>query len=183
MATIRVKNARGEWINVSQLKGDPGISAYELAVQEGFKGSLEEWLLTIKGDPFTYKDFTEEQLALLKGEQGPKGDQGEQGPKGDQGEQGPKGDQGEQGPKGDTGEQGPKGDQGEQGPKGDQGEQGPKGDTGEQGPEGPQGPKGDQGEQGPEGPQGPQGNDYVLTDEDKEEIVNEVLNRLQTASG
>ena len=56
-----------------------------------------------KGDPFTYADFTPEQLAGLKG---PKGDTGEQGP------------QGLQGPKGDTGEQGP---QGLQGPKGDDG--------------------------------------------------------------
>ena len=38
-----------------------------------------------KGDPFTYDDFTEEQLAALKGETGPKGD------KGDKGDQGPAG--------------------------------------------------------------------------------------------
>ena len=38
-----------------------------------------------KGDPFTYDDFTEEQLAGLVGPQGP---QGEQGPKGDQGNTG-----------------------------------------------------------------------------------------------
>ena len=44
-----------------------------------------------KGDPFTYADFTPEQLAGLKGEKGPKGDTGEQGP---QGLQGPKGDDG-----------------------------------------------------------------------------------------
>ena len=77
-----------------------------------------------KGDPFTYADFTPEQLAGLKGEKGdtgPQGLQGLQGPKGDPGEQGP------QGPKGDTGEQGP---QGEKGDKGDIGPQGPKGDDG-----------------------------------------------------
>ena len=44
-----------------------------------------------KGDPFTYADFTPEQLAGLKGEKGDKGDTGEQGP---QGLQGPKGDDG-----------------------------------------------------------------------------------------
>lgn len=38
-----------------------------------------------KGDPFTYEDFTEEQLAALKGDPGPKGDPGQ---KGDTGESG-----------------------------------------------------------------------------------------------
>lgn len=41
-----------------------------------------------KGDPFTYEDFTTEQLAALVGPQGP---QGEQGPKGETGSQGPAG--------------------------------------------------------------------------------------------
>ena len=81
-------------------QGPRGYSAYEIAVQQGFTGTVEEW------------------LESLKGEQGPKGDPGEPGPKGDPGEQGPKGD------KGDPGEQGPKGDPGEQGPKGDKGDPG-----------------------------------------------------------
>ena len=114
---------------------DDSISTIELT--PGPKGD--------KGDPFTYADFTPEQLAGLKGEKGDKGDTGEQGiqgPKGDPGEQGPQGLQGLQGPKGDTGEQGP------------QGLQGPKGDKGEQGPQGLQGPKGDAGERGPAGQDG-----------------------------
>ena len=44
-----------------------------------------------KGDPFTYEDFTSEQLDLLQsaiGEKGPKGDTGDTGPKGDTGLQG-----------------------------------------------------------------------------------------------
>ena len=119
-----------------------------------------------KGDPFTYADFTPEQLAGLKGDKGDTGEQGPQGlqgPKGDTGEQGPQGLQGPKGDKGDTGEQGPqglqgpKGDTGEQGPQGLQGPKGDKGDTGEQGPQGLQGPKGDKGDTGEQGPQGPQG--------------------------
>lgn len=89
----------------------------------------------LKGDPFTYADFTEEQLAELKG---PKGDPGEQG---------------EQGPKGEIG---PRGPQGIRGLQGVQGPQGPKGDKGDPGPEGPQGPV------GPQGPPGTGGGGSVV---------------------
>ena len=62
-----------------------------------------------KGDPFTYSDFTPEQLAALKGE---KGDTGAQGVQGIQGIQGEKGDTGEQGLKGVKGDKGDKGTDG-----------------------------------------------------------------------
>lgn len=127
-----------------------------------------------KGDPFTYEDFTAEQLASLRGpqgEQGPKGDPGPEGPQGPPGETGP---QGEQGPKGDTGPQGEKGDTGSQGPQGAPGENGgyylPALDAegnltfSASKPDMPQaqggnvkGPKGDTGEPGAQGEQGPQG--------------------------
>lgn len=68
-----------------------------------------------KGDPFTYHDFTEDQLEHLRGPVGDTGPQGRQGEKGD---------------KGDTGAQGEQGIQGVQGPQGVQGIQGEKGDTG-----------------------------------------------------
>lgn len=98
-----------------------------------------------KGDPFTYEDFTAEQLEALTGPAGPQGEPGAKGEKGDTGATGPQGEKGETGA---TGPQGEKGDTGETGP------QGPKGDTGETGP---QGPKGDTGEQGPQGPKGDTG--------------------------
>lgn len=63
-----------------------------------------------KGDPFTYEDFTPEQLESLKG---PKGDIGEPGPKGETGPVGPQGEPGVPGPAGETGPIGPAG------PKGD----------------------------------------------------------------
>ena len=53
-----------------------------------------------KGDAFTYTDFSDEQLATLKGEKGdtgPKGDTGEPGPQGPEGKQGVQGKQGEPG--------------------------------------------------------------------------------------
>ena len=96
----------------------------------------------LKGDAFTYSDFTAEQLASLKG---PKGDKGDKGDTGATGPQGIKGDTGATGPKGDTGEQGP------QGLKGDKGDTGPKGDTGATGATGSQGPKGETGATGPAG--------------------------------
>lgn len=71
-----------------------------------------------KGDPFTYADFTPEQLSSLKGDKGDKGDRGEKGETGSQGEQGIQGIQGVQGEKGDKGD---KGDQGATGEKGDAG--------------------------------------------------------------
>lgn len=79
------------------------MSAYGLAVRQGFKGTLDEWLASLQGIPgkdgaqgppgkaFTYDDFTPEQLAELTGPEGPQGPKGPQGP---QGVQGPKGDAG-----------------------------------------------------------------------------------------
>ena len=99
-------------IGIPGEKGEDGKSAYEVAVEEGFVGTVEEW------------------LASLKGEDGEPGQQGEPGP---QGAQGP------QGEKGETGATGPQGPQGEKGEKGDTGPQGIQGETGPQGPQGPAG--------------------------------------------
>lgn len=59
------------------------ISKIEL--KKGDKGDTGE--KGEKGDPFTYEDFTPEQLVLLKGEQGEKGDKGEQGLQGEKGDE------------------------------------------------------------------------------------------------
>lgn len=72
-------------INAGQIKGDKGDkgdqgdSAYQVAVDNGFEGTEEEW------------------LASLKGDKGDKGDTGEKGDKGDTGDQGPQGDKGDTG--------------------------------------------------------------------------------------
>lgn len=69
------------------LKGENGVdgkSAYQLAVEKGFTGTLDEWIVS------------------LKGETGPIGIQGEIGPQGLKGETGATGPQGIQGPKGDS---------------------------------------------------------------------------------
>ena len=144
-------------------RGPRGYSAYEIAVQEGFVGTEEEWLASLVGP---------------EGKQGKDGERGIQGPRGQQGDKGDKGDIGPQGDKGDRGDTGPQGDKGE---KGDIGPQGEKGDTGPSNVlsigsvtkgdeanatitgESPNQilnlvlPKGDKGEKGEKGDTGPQG--------------------------
>lgn len=98
-------------------KGDPGPQGEQ--GPQGDPGPQGE--PGPKGDDFTYDDFTEEELAALKGDKGDKGPQGEPGPKGDaftyddftkeqlaalKGPQGDPGPQGSPGPQGDPGEAG-----------------------------------------------------------------------------
>ena len=64
-------------LNVTEvLHGKDGKSAYQIALDNGFVGTEQEWLDSLKGD---------------------KGDKGEQGEKGKQGDKGDKGDTGEAG--------------------------------------------------------------------------------------
>ena len=118
------------------LKEIRGLSAYEIAKQEGFTGTVDEWLASLKGakgdkgDTFKISDLTPEELATIKGPRGETGYTGPQGLTGPRGEQGPKGNDGPQGP---AGPQGPKGEQGVQGTQGIQGPQGPRGIQGKDG--------------------------------------------------
>ena len=139
-----------------------GFSAYDIAVMEGYVGTQEEWLETLRGKEGAV------------GPQGPKGDTGETGPKGNDGYTPVKGVDyfdGQPGDTGATGPQGEKGDPGEKGDTGEQGAQGPKGDTGEKGDPGEKGPKGDTGDPGYTPVRG---TDY-WTAADKAEIVADVL--------
>lgn len=69
-------------------QGKPGLSAYEVYLANGGTLTETEWLDSLKGetgkegpqgiqgekgDPFTYEDFTEEQLQSLTGPQGEDG--------------------------------------------------------------------------------------------------------------
>lgn len=144
-------------------KGDP--FTYNDFTQEQL-----EALRGPKGDSFTYDDFTPEQLALLKGEKGDRGEKGETGPTGLTGEKG------EAGPQGNKGEKGEKGDpflysdftpeqlEGLRGPQGPQGDPGPAGANGVDGERGIQGPPGENGAQGPIGPAGPKGDAFTYED-------------------
>lgn len=68
--------------------GKDGKSAYEIAKENGYTGTKEEWLLS------------------LKGERGPAGPEGQRGQDGSVGPQGIMGFQGVQGPRGEKGERG-----------------------------------------------------------------------------
>ena len=162
---------------------EDGANAYEVATDNGFEGTEEEWLLSLIGpqgkslefvwngtelgvrvegeNTYTYTnlkgekgDKGEQGIQGLQGEKGDKGDKGDTGPAGLQGEKGAQGLKGEKGDKGDTGPKGDIGPAGAQGIQGLQGVAGPKGDKGEQGIQGVQGPKGDKGDTGATGPAG-----------------------------
>lgn len=131
-------------------RGPAGKSAYEVAVDNGFVGSEQEW------------------LASLVGPEGPHGQRGQTGPAGVTSAtvsvgpntgtpsasisvvngllslilDGLKGNTGEQGPVGPEGPTGPVGPQGVKGDKGDKGNQGDKGEKGDRGAQGQIGPAG-----------------------------------------
>lgn len=136
-----------------------GLSAYQIAVANGFVGTEQDWLNSLgssgsgNNGKSAYEIAVEngfvgteiQWLESLIGDTGAQGPPGNDGAKGDKGDTGDTGAQGIQGVKGDTGAQGPSGNDGAKGDKGD------RGDTGAQGPAGIQGVKGDTGAQGPAG--------------------------------
>ena len=140
--------------------GADGKSAYELAVENGFVGTVEEWLLSLEGPV---------------GPQGPQGIQGEPGIDGTNGLDGADGAQGPQGEPGPAGADGLPGADGVDGLPGADGADGASayevavanGFIGTEsewltsliGPEGPQGIQGIQGETGPAGADGLPGAD------------------------
>lgn len=46
---------------------DTGLSAYEIAVKNGYVGSESSWLASLKGDPMTWDDLTPQQREELSG--------------------------------------------------------------------------------------------------------------------
>ncbi len=191
------ENAKTETFNFklpkgssSNGKGINGKSAYELAVDNGYTGTLTEWLLSLKGDKgesgINGKSAYElavqngflgtlaEWLLSLKGD---KGDRGEQGIKGDKGDKGADGAQGIQGERGETGEKGADGKDGLNGKDGVNGTDGKSayelavdngfsGTLAEwllslKGADGKDGAKGDKGDKGDKGAQGLKGDSGV----------------------
>ena len=132
--------------------GSDGKSAYEIAVNNGFTGTETEWIASLKGE---------------QGIQGPKGERGIQGPKGDKGDSGVNGVDGQNGTDGigitsteinESGELVLTYSDGSTANVGAVvGAKGEKGDT------------------------GADGQDYVLTDTDKAEIANIVINEYDSS--
>jgi hypothetical protein len=46
--------------------GVKGLSAYEVAVENGYEGTVDEWLESLHGKPLTYDDLTPEQIEELQ---------------------------------------------------------------------------------------------------------------------
>lgn len=83
---LKVKDADGNWRSIPAITG---MSAYELAVKNGFTGTEGEWLESLKGEP---------------GEKGDTGAQGQPGTNGTDGKDGKDGKDGASGPQGPAGE-------------------------------------------------------------------------------
>ncbi|NXH18608.1 MARCO protein, partial [Bucco capensis] len=133
---------------------------------ENWRRSLEEEITIIKKNNANLMKMMNN-VTLVAGPPGRKGDPGPrglQGPPGTKGDQGIQGLPGLQGVKGSTGFPGPRGLSGEPGVQGQKGEmglagvQGQKGEMGEKGDPGPRGPVGPQGHQGVPGQLGFKGN-------------------------
>ncbi len=127
---------------IASTPGPAGRSAYDLWLDAGNTGSIEDFLATLRGERGPI------------GQAGPTGATGDRGPAG---VAGPAGSTGPGGAKGDAGPQGVQGPTGPVGPVGATGVAGPKGDAGATGPAGPTGSRGDTGPTGPAGPQGATG--------------------------
>ena len=139
--------ANGAFIDLGDMTGPDGKSSYQLWLDDGNTGTVEDYQTSLKGAdgiglqirgsfgstndlPTTGQIngdayIINQQMYVWDGTQwsivGQVGPQGIKGDKGDKGEQGAKGDKGD---KGDTGAKGDKGDTGATGAKGDQGEKG-----------------------------------------------------------
>ena len=161
-----------------------GLSAYDIAVKNGFVGTEKEWLASlvgVRGSRGSSGSDGKDGKDGVDGKDGKDGVDGKDGINGltpyiganfnwwiggtdtgisalgIQGEKGDKGDKGDTGAQGIQGEKGDKGDKGDTGAQGIQGEKGDKGDKGDTGAQGIQGEKGDKGDKGDTGAQGIQG--------------------------
>ncbi|XP_063197431.1 macrophage receptor MARCO isoform X2 [Chroicocephalus ridibundus] len=141
----------------SKLLLERNSSEKDMGHEENWRRSLEEEITIIKSSNANLMMMMNN-ITLIAGRPGLKGDPG---PPGLQGPPGTKGDQGIQGLRGLQGEKGSKGDPGPAGPRGEPGVRGEKGEAGLAGLQGQKGEMGKQGDPGPRGPMGPQGHQGI----------------------
>lgn len=60
MSILKVKDINGNIIDIPAIRG---YSAYQSAVANGFKGTVEEWLDSLKGDPY---NLTDEDINIIR---------------------------------------------------------------------------------------------------------------------
>lgn len=102
---IRAKNGYSkQYLPNEMAKGIGAINgnAYQIALDNGFVGSLDDWMESLRGPKgedgsVVFEELTPEQMELLRGPKGDKGDTGDKGSKGDKGDTGDKGDKGDKG--------------------------------------------------------------------------------------
>lgn len=93
---LKIGNGSSHWLQLGYLSGEgapgaDGQSAYQIAVAQGFVGTVEQWLLSLQGDPGP------QGIPGLDGQDGAAGEDGVDGSQGPQGIQGPPGPAGEDG--------------------------------------------------------------------------------------
>ena len=120
----------GDGSGLTGITGTDGKSAYEIAVDNGFTGTIAEWLLSLNGTNGT------------DGTDGTDGTNGEDGANGTDGTDGTNGEDGTNGIDGTDGVDGTDGTNGTDGTDGTDGTNGIDGATGPQGEQGPQGEDG-----------------------------------------
>ena len=86
-------NRKNQWFDIcslEEIRGDRGVQGIQgIQGVKGDKGDKgERGIQGEKGNPFTYADFTPDQLRALKGEKGDTGAKGERGLTGDKGDRG-----------------------------------------------------------------------------------------------
>lgn len=199
MALPAIRATDSEGNNVLGV-GFIGDSAYQTAVKNGFEGTEQEWLDSLRGPQgipgpvgptgpkgadgtMSFEELTDEQKEELRG---PQGKEGPPGPAGaDSTVPGPVGPAGADGYSPTvtitpidggnvvtiTDETGPHSFNVMNGAQGPQGIQGPAGKDGAQG------------DQGPAGPQGPKGDTYTITSADYSAIADVVFSKMTNASG
>lgn len=62
---LRIKDANGNLQEIPAICGPEGKSAYRVALENGFEGTEQEWLDSLKADPISEENKSEVVAAVL----------------------------------------------------------------------------------------------------------------------